>query len=320
MSTTATTTPRTIVMTGVSRGFGRLAAVEILRGDADVHLGILARSGGDALAEQLAQESGNAQVRAYAADLDSVASVRAAIAAIAGDLDAGRLPALSGFVGNAGLQLTSAARATADGVEETFAVNVLANHVLIAGLRDRFVAPARLVITTSDTHFGDFKHNLGMVPAPQWREPRLLATPGEGPEAESTDAGRTAYSTSKLAVVHQVHAWARRLPAGVEIVSFNPGLVPGTGLVRDAGPVTRFAFRRIMPAMTVTPWARRASVSAADLAALALGQTAAQTGDYVNGRHPERSSEESYDAIREAALMIELERLAAGGGVSPTAA
>jgi hypothetical protein len=55
-----------------------------------------------------------------------------------------------------------------------------------------------------------------------------------------------------LAVIYLVHALSRRLPDGVRVFSFNPGFVPGTGLARDGGAVSRFAFRRVMPAMTHT--------------------------------------------------------------------
>jgi hypothetical protein len=58
------------------------------------------------------------------------------------------------------------------------------------------------VITTSDTHFGNFRHNMGMVPAPQWRSPRDLMAPGTTAATDTLAAGRTAYSTSKLAVIH----------------------------------------------------------------------------------------------------------------------
>ncbi|MGW5723426.1 hypothetical protein ACWEVP_45175 [Amycolatopsis sp. NPDC003865] len=130
---------------------------------------------------------------------------------------------LHGFIG-AGLQLTSRAHATGDGVEPTFAVNVLANHLFIRRLWNSFAAPARIVLVGSDTHFGDFRHNLGMVPTP-------LARPR--PDQRTATDGRRAYSTSKLAVVYLVHALARRLPDGVDVYTFKPGLVPGTGLVHE---------------------------------------------------------------------------------------
>jgi len=167
-------------------------------------------------------------------------------------------------------------------------------------------AGARIVVTTSDTHFGDFKHTFGMVPAPVWRDPHILATPGTAVDADGTTAGRTAYSTSKLALIYWVHALARRLPDDLHVYSFNPGLVPGTGLVRDSGAITRFLFTRVLPVLTLTPFARTAATSGHDLAAAVLGTALAPSGAYLNGSTPEGSSAESYDRAREEALWGEL--------------
>lgn len=184
-----------------------------------------------------------------------MASVRSAAAEIRDRLASGDLPPLRVFAGNAGIQHTDALTESPDGFEATFAVNVLANHLLVRLLEDGFTAPARIVITVSDPHFGDFTHNLGMVPGPVWRAPDVLARTGAFPRPHRTAAGRTAYSTSKLAAIHLVHEYARRLPPGIDAVAFNPGFVPGTGLARNAGPVSRFAMRRILPALTRTPFA-----------------------------------------------------------------
>jgi hypothetical protein len=98
-------------------------------------------------------------------------------------LDRGELPPLRGFVGNAGMQYPNALTEGPDGFESTFAVNVLANHLFVRLLEDRFVAPARIVITASDT---DFRHNMGMVPGPFWWSPEALARTGAFAEPETT--------------------------------------------------------------------------------------------------------------------------------------
>lgn len=304
-----TTATHTIVMTGATRGFGRVAAVKLLRNDPTVHVAVIARSGANEVLADLREASDNPHVSVTLADLSSLQSVRSAAARLGDQIGRGTLPPLTGFVGNAGLQLLRASDHTPDGVETTFAVNVLANFVLVEQLQHHFQSRARVVITTSDTHFGDFKHNQGMVPAPTWREPAALARPGTADKPDSAAAGRTAYSTSKLAVIYLVHAFARRLPAGIDIYSFNPGLVPGTGLVRDAGAVTRFMFRRLMPVMTLTPFARTRSRSGADLAAAAQGPINGASGSYINGAKVEQSSPESYDSGREDALWQELTHL-----------
>ncbi|MFG2005188.1 SDR family NAD(P)-dependent oxidoreductase [Spirillospora sp. NPDC048911] len=300
----------TIVMTGASRGIGRVAAEHILRRSPDVHLLVVAReSAGASLAAELA--AGGRTVSHVAADLGSLGSVRSAAAEIRDRLERGDLPPLRGLVGNAGMQYTNALTEGPDGLESTFTVNVLANHLLVRLLQDRFAAPARIVITASDTHFGDFRHNMGMVPGPVWTSPDVLARPGAFPRPGGTGAGRTAYSTSKLAAIYLVHEYARRLPAGIDAVAYNPGLVPGTGLARNAGPLTRFAMRRVLPVMTLTPFATSPGTAGRCLADVVLGTTKAPTGSYVDRDRVARSSEESYDPQRERQLWDAAERFTA---------
>ncbi|MDJ1135127.1 SDR family NAD(P)-dependent oxidoreductase [Streptomyces iconiensis] len=300
----------TIVMTGASRGIGRVAAERLLRRSPDTHLLVVARgSSGAQLAAELG--AGGHTVSHVAADLGSLAGVRSAAGEIRDRLDRGDLPPLRGFVGNDGVQYTNALTEGPDGYEATFVVNVLANHLFVRLLQDRFTAPARIVITASDTHFGDFKHNMGMVPGPAWKSPGVLARTGAFPKPDTAAGGRTAYSTSKLAAIYLVHEYARRLPAGIDVVAYNPGFVPGTGLARNAGPVSRFAMRRIMPVMTLTPFATSRSAAARYLADVVLGSTHAPTGSYVDRSCAGRSSQESYDPQREGELWEAAERFTA---------
>jgi NAD(P)-dependent dehydrogenase (short-subunit alcohol dehydrogenase family) len=300
----------TIVMTGASRGIGRVAAERILRRLPNVHLLVVARgSSGARLSAELGE--GGHVVSYVEADLGSLTSVRSAATEIRDRLERGELPPLTGFVGNAGMQYTNALTEGPDGFESTFTVNVLANHVFVRMLTDRFTAPARIVITVSDTHFGDFKHNMGMVPGPAWRSPDVLARTGAFPGPDTTAGGRTAYSTSKLAAIYLVHEYARRLPTGIDAVAYNPGFVPGTDLARNAGPISRFAMRRILPVMTLTPFATSRSAAGRYLADVVLGMTEAPTGSYVDRGHTARSSEESYDPQRERQLWEAAERFTA---------
>ncbi|GAB3966440.1 protochlorophyllide reductase [Actinoallomurus acanthiterrae] len=300
----------TIVMTGATRGIGRTGAECILRESPDVHLLVVARgSSGARLSAELG--AGGRAVSYVAADLGSLESVRSAAAEIRDRLDRGDLPPLRGFVGNAGVQYTNALTEGPDGFESTFAINVLANHLFVRLLEDRFASPARIVITVSDTHFGDFKHNLGIVPGPVWQSPDVLARTGAFPKPDTTAAGRTAYSTSKLAAIYLVHEYARRLPGGIDVVAYNPGLVPGTGLARDADPVSRFAMRFILPALVLTPLATGRGAAGRHLADVVLGRTKAPTGSYVDRSRVVRSSEESYDPQRERELWDAAERLTA---------
>jgi NAD(P)-dependent dehydrogenase (short-subunit alcohol dehydrogenase family) len=293
----------TLVMTGATRGIGRVAVERLLREDPDARLVVVARDPGSVRL--------GSRVTVVGADLAALSSVRAAAERIAALLDEGDLPPLRGFVGNAGVQHTDALTSGPDGLEVTFTVNVLANHLFLRVLRDRFTVPARVVITVSDTHFGDFRHNLGMVPAPVWQHPDVLAEPGAFTAPGTAVAGRAAYATSKLAAIHLVHEHARRSLAGVDVLSFNPGFVPGTDLAlpRDAGPLARFAVRHLLLPLTWTPVATSRSVAGRHLADLVLGRVTAPTGSYVDRARLVPSSPESYDESREADLWKTADRL-----------
>ncbi|MGI5216936.1 SDR family NAD(P)-dependent oxidoreductase [Nocardia sp. CA-290969] len=303
--------PHTLVMTGAGRGIGRVAAANILRESPDVHLVVVTRDGAEV---GLPAPAGGGAVSYCAADLGSLDSVRHAATLIGERIDAGELPPLRGFIGNAGIQYPNALTTGPEGFETTFTVNVLANHLFVRQLWDRFRAPARIVLTASDTHFGDLRHNLAMVPGPVWNAPAALARAGAFTAPASAAAGRTAYSTSKLAVLYLVHEYARRLPAAVEVIAFNPGFVPGTGLARHADPLSRFAVRRILPALTLTPLASTPRSAGRWLADIARGVVPAPTGSYVDRRRVARSSRESYDPARERDLWDILEVLSAASG------
>jgi hypothetical protein len=105
---------------------------------------------------------------------------------------------------------------------------------------------------------------------------------------------------------------ARRIPAGIDAVAYNPGFVPGTDLARNADPLSRFATRRTLPVMTFTPFATSRSAARRHLADVVLGMTKAPSGSYVDLGHPARSSaEESYDPQRERELWDAAERVTA---------
>lgn len=221
-------------------------------------------------------------------DLSSLESVRQVAAAIEAPVD--------GYVGNAGVQTKTDTTTTVDGFETTFAVNVLAHHLLIRSLT--FTAGARIVLTGSDSHFGTFRHNMGIVPGPRWTTPDRLARPGA-----VGGSGRAAYSTSKLGVIYLVHAIARRMP--VDAYTFNPAFTPGTSLVRY-DRVGDIFFRRIAPHFPGVNTSERAG---AQLAAVAVGPRPAPSGAYLDRWTVTPSSPESYDEAREDELWDAAERL-----------
>jgi len=290
---------RTLVATGVSRGFGLAAAEHLLRTWPDIHLLVTARGAGQALTSRLADRTGNANVTLVHCDMSSLSSVRSAAAHIASLVDDGAVPPVHGLLANAGVQTPNRTSTTADGFESTFGVNVLANYLLIRLLEPHLAAPARIIVTSSDSHFGDFRHNMGMIAGPRWEHPDRLARPAADARAATMREGGVAYSTSKLGVEYLVHAFARRLPPGVDIYSYTPSLVPGTGLMRDNGRLVRMAWGALMPALTVTPWATSKEKAGRLLAEAVAGPRPGDSGSYIERGVVTPSSAESYAEGRE---------------------
>lgn len=301
---------RSVVMTGASRGIGRTAVNRLVAGAPGTHLVLLSRAAQPGLTEELRAAGGSVTV--IHTDLTSLHSVAEAADKVAELVCSGGLPPISAVACNAGVQHTNALTETVDGYEATFAVNVLANHVLLRKLQCHLPPGARIVVTVSDTHFGDLRHNLAMVPGPQWHPVQTLARVAAFPAPHRTSAGRTAYSTSKLAAIYLVHEHARRLSDGLTITSFNPGFVPGTDLARDADVVSRFAMRRIMPLLTLTPLATSQARAGRFLADAILGTVPASTGAYIDRKRVAESSPASYDRQRERETWETAEALTAG--------
>jgi NAD(P)-dependent dehydrogenase (short-subunit alcohol dehydrogenase family) len=303
---------RTAIITGATGGLGLACAAALLASDPAWHV-VLAVRDGQRGAETIAKLGAPERCTVVPLDLASLASVRAFPDAFA----AQGLPRLAALVCNAGVQDASdVPQFTVDGFERTFAVNHLGHVALIAALRPHFAAPARIVMVASDTH--DPKVRTGM-PHPAFTTADQLARPLDRERVP----GRQRYTTSKLCNVLFAYELDRHLghgAQGITVNAFNPGLMPGTGLVREAGPVARFAWRAIMPAMLALPMVHRPRTSGRRLAALA-GDPAyeGQTGRYFDGAKPIASSVESRDTAKARQLWDDSERLIASVG-SPGAA
>lgn len=267
------------LMTGASSGIGLHAARRMLAADPTLRLIVIARNGMPDLP----------RTTTLRGDLASSDSLREAAAQITEPLD--------GYVGNAGIQMPTATTVTPDGLETTFAVNVLAHHLLIRSVP--FAEKARIVLTGSDAHFGDLRHNLGLVPRPRWTDPDTLSRPDPALPL------RAAYSTSKLGVIYLVHAFARRLPEGIDVYTFNPSFTPGTGLVR-ADRAGNTLWRHVFP---LIPGVNSVHRAGDQLAAAATGPRPGPTGSYIDRRKVTRSSAESYNEAREDQLWAAAERL-----------
>ncbi len=202
---------RSCVVTGASSGIGLAAALELARRGGRVILAVRSAERGEAARRAIREATGATAVEPALVDLSSQASIRAFARELAGRLD--RLHVL---VNNAGVW-ASRKRRSPDGIELTWATNVLGYHLLTAQLLPllRSAGAARLVNVASDMAGG-----LDLSDVQYDRRPYV---------------GRAAYAQSKQADRMLTWALGRRL-AGSEVTAnaVHPGFV-ATGIFAKGG-------------------------------------------------------------------------------------
>jgi NAD(P)-dependent dehydrogenase (short-subunit alcohol dehydrogenase family) len=303
-------TTRTVIITGANAGLGLECARDILArrwgersdgGNEGSWYIVLAVRNPELGAAAIAELGAPERCTVIRCDLASLESVRAFTEAFR----AAALPPLHAIVCNAGLQ-TVEPKFTGDGIEMTFGVNHLGHFALVTKLLDQLAAPARIVVVASGTH--DPAKFTGM-PKPIYTSADELAHPA----ADAPADGRRRYTTSKLCNVLFAYELDRRLgegARGIAVTSFDPGLMPGSGLARDYSPAQRLVWRFVGPALRLLPNVNSTRTSGRRLAALAVDPAfEGATGRYYEGAKEIRSSVDSYDAAKALDLWETSERL-----------
>ena len=303
---------QTIIVTGGNSGLGYGCAAALLSESPPWHVVIACR---DIERAQKAVEMlrkfarPGAQIETMALDLASLASVRSFASMLGNRLKAADLPPLHGLVCNAAVQ--GARTFTADGFESTFGVSHLGHYLLVNLLVPLMEKPARIAVVASGVHdpteLAKVPASMG-VPVPAWNTPTALAKGDLRQAAANDDAaadrGRR-YSNTKLANVYFTYGLALRLPEGITVNAFDPGLMPGTGLAREYPAVVRFAWHNIMPRLIlVLRLVLVKNIHTPKESGEALGRLIVDpalvltNGKYYEGLREIPSSVESYDKDR----------------------
>ena len=285
---------QTYIVTGGNTGLGFQCASAL---DADHGSVVVIACRDVKAAEPAAQKlrQGGGKVEVLALDLSKQASVHAFV----GEFRARKLPPLAGIVCNAGGQSVAAPTRTAEGYETTFAVNHLGHYLLVRLMLPDLAPGGRVTFVASNTH--DPKQKTGL-PAPRYEDAEAAAHDFE-PGAK---AGQRRYTTSKLCNIYDTYELARHLAVSpdprlqsIRVNAFDPGMMPGTGLVQTYSPAMRFAWRYVMPALTL--FMRNVNTPAKSgkrLALLAAGSEGDATGKYFSDGRETRSSDLSLDKAK----------------------
>ncbi len=307
MTTKTSKSDKTVIITGGNKGLGYYCAKAIATLDPNCHVIIASRNQKQATlsVKQLIAQTGNKSIEALLLDLASTASIRTFVK----DFTTSDRPPLRAIVCNAGIQVVTGTTYTEDGFETTFGVNHLGHFLLVNLLLKHLVSPARIVFVTSGTHFPNVRPNQTLsMPSPEYRNAKLLAFPDLASTQKEEDAytiGRRRYTTSKLCNILCAYELSHRLQSQgystqqhpITVNTFDPGLMPGTGIIRDYDLIKRFAWTFLLPGLRLfASYVKTSSQSGKDLAKLILDPELAEvTGKYFVGLRQVPSSEESYD-------------------------
>ncbi|HEY4182575.1 MAG TPA: SDR family NAD(P)-dependent oxidoreductase [Kofleriaceae bacterium] len=195
--------------------------------------------------------------------------------------EAKALGPLAGIACNAGVQDAGTPLYTPSGLEQTFAVNVLAHVAFLAHLAPPkethigFVGSGTLDPDNSGARRMGFKGGI-YTSAP------TLAAGKNDESISAAQNGRNRYATSKLCDLLVVRALAAR---GVHAFAIDPGLMPGTGLARDYGPISRFLWSTVLRVVALAM--PGASTTKRSGRAFAWALENAKPGAYVDYRRRE---------------------------------
>ncbi len=268
----------TILITGGGRGLGRATADKLAAAGHHVLLTARTPSAAETAALEIRQRHPGALVEPRAVDLASLSGVRA-FATAQLKLD-GPIDVLFHVAGI--MQQSPTRRLTADGFEETLAVNVLAPYVLTGLLLPALErsAAARVIWVSSRLHLPDSR---GVPVDFDFDDPQLER--GYHPER--------AYKNSKLAVLWLAYELQRRLPPRpITSNAVCPGFVPTTAAASAHGLKRRF-MQVVLPHM---PFATSVDAAAEALAFMAADPSIEGVGGRFFGEcRPIDSSPESHD-------------------------
>ncbi|WP_256300580.1 SDR family NAD(P)-dependent oxidoreductase [Haloarchaeobius salinus] len=265
-------TGRTVLVTGATSGVGRETALALARLGARVFVHGRNREAGRAVATELdALGADTVFFKADFANREAPVDLADAVAEHTDRLDV--------LVNNAGAYVDEPT--LADGVELTFRVNHLAPFALTGALSGAgtFAADARVVTVSSAVH------------------PRADASDLTREAVTSVDDydGLQAYARSKLANALFIRELARREP-DLLANCCHPGLVPGSGLWRDASLPIRAAvgLLAVLPDPVLERVADSSRSAAATSVFLAAGEYD-ESGAYFSDCEPTQPSSTARD-------------------------
>jgi NAD(P)-dependent dehydrogenase (short-subunit alcohol dehydrogenase family) len=271
------------MITGANSGIGKATALGLAQMGATVVMVCRDRTRGEDAQNEIQAKSGNQAVDLLLADLSWQQPIRQLA-----EQFRRRYAQLHVLINNAGVfNLTR--HETADGLEMTFVVNMLAPFLLTNLLLDviKASAPARIVNVSSGSHEAGYIKLDNLQSKQSYRPMR-------------------AYGQSKLALVLFTYELARRLQGtGVTVNCLHPGFVSTHIAQGNLPPIARTAAKLVLSLLGVSP--EEGAKTSIYLAS--SPDVEGVTGKYFVKSIPVRSAPISYDETLQRRLWEESSRL-----------
>ncbi|AYM43610.1 dehydrogenase [Mycobacteroides chelonae] len=225
---------RSLILTGATSGLGS-ALAQLLSVSGSYRLVMLCRN--ERRRAELIGRFGTDDVHYVVCDLAVLESVREAAAELNNAVRAGDLGPIGSVVLNAGIHPGRRPGSAYGGLDSTMVTNLIAPHLLLALLSPSLDAEARVVFVGSGAH--DRRRWWTGLPEPSGLPLAQACLPGAlgGPQA---------YVTSKRGTVELCRAYSERVPDDYAVLSYDPGIMPATGITRNMNGLSRWLFRSIL--------------------------------------------------------------------------
>lgn len=290
-------TLKTVIITGGNTGLGFACAKHIMESNKGWYV-LIASSNQEKskqAVEKLISETGKKDISFLKLDLSSFQSVRDFVNSFLKS----DYPPLHGIICNAGISLSDEITTTPDGIETAFQVNCLGHYLLVNLLGPYLKAQSRLLFVSSEVHRNDGSMKRFR---PDYKNANTMAYP-EKPLIPIEDSGTKRYSATKLCLLFYTYELSRRLSleqnSSITVNSFNPGLMPDTGL----GGLNKMFFTKYF-LKYILPFFAKGAVSSPKISGRILAELLIDdkykniTGKYFDRDKVIPSSEESYDKLK----------------------
>ncbi|TEA08485.1 SDR family NAD(P)-dependent oxidoreductase [Mycobacteroides salmoniphilum] len=225
---------RSLVLTGATSGLGS-ALAQLLADSGQYRLIMLCRN--ERRRDELISRYGADDARYVVCDLAVLASVREAAAELNDAVRVGDLEPIGSVVLNAAIHPGRRPGSAYGGLDSTMVTNLIAPHLLLALLSPSLGTEVRVVFVGSGAH--DRQRWWTGLPQPSSLPLAQACLPGalDGPQA---------YVTSKRGTVELCRAYSERAPDDYAVLSYDPGIMPATGITRNMNGLTRWLFRAVL--------------------------------------------------------------------------